>query len=333
MNKGLFKPTVMFFGLSNSPATFQAFMNDILSDFIDEGWCVVYMDDILIFSENPEDHQERTERLMQRIQRHDLYLKPEKCEFDVKEVIFLGMVIRSGHIAMDPIKLVGIAEWEALRTVKRKFLSEPILVMLNVDKLFVIEADTSKWATGAVLRQQGTDDERHPYGYLLKSLSQMEQNYKIYNQELLAIVQALAEWRHYLMGGKHRVVILSKHKNLTYFWTAQKLNRRQARWSLFLSELDLVLVHMPGKSMMQANALSRRSNEQDNEEDNNNNVVLLPEWLFVQGINFKLGKEIRERLGPDDFHKSALELLLHQSVPPIKSALSLCTRCSFNMVF
>uniref|UniRef100_A0A0W0F6Y9 Putative reverse transcriptase-rnase h-integrase n=1 Tax=Moniliophthora roreri TaxID=221103 RepID=A0A0W0F6Y9_MONRR len=52
MNQGLFKPTVMFFGLSNSPATFQAFMNDILSDFIDEGWCVVYMDNILLFSEN-----------------------------------------------------------------------------------------------------------------------------------------------------------------------------------------------------------------------------------------------------------------------------------------
>uniref|UniRef100_A0A0W0FNV5 Reverse transcriptase domain-containing protein n=1 Tax=Moniliophthora roreri TaxID=221103 RepID=A0A0W0FNV5_MONRR len=57
-NRGLFEPTVMFFGLSNSPATFQAFMNDVLSDFIDEGWCVVYMDDILLFSRNPEDHRE-----------------------------------------------------------------------------------------------------------------------------------------------------------------------------------------------------------------------------------------------------------------------------------
>ncbi|ESK84288.1 reverse transcriptase-rnase h-integrase [Moniliophthora roreri MCA 2997] len=60
-NRGLFKPTVMFFGLSNSPATFQAFMNDILSNFIDEGWCVVYMDDILLFSKDQGEHQERTE--------------------------------------------------------------------------------------------------------------------------------------------------------------------------------------------------------------------------------------------------------------------------------
>ncbi|ESK82308.1 reverse transcriptase-rnase h-integrase [Moniliophthora roreri MCA 2997] len=108
----------MFFRLSNSPATFQAFMNNVLSDFINEGWCVVYMDNILIFSNDPEDHRERTKRLMWRIQKHDLYLKPEKCEFDVKEVVFLGMVIQPGHIAIDPIKLTGIAEWEAPKTVK-----------------------------------------------------------------------------------------------------------------------------------------------------------------------------------------------------------------------
>uniref|UniRef100_A0A0W0FEE3 Reverse transcriptase domain-containing protein n=1 Tax=Moniliophthora roreri TaxID=221103 RepID=A0A0W0FEE3_MONRR len=99
---------------------FQAFMNDVLSDFIDKGWCVVYMDDILIFLNNLKDHCEQTKRLMKRIQEHNLYLKPEKCKFDVKEVVFLGMVIQSGYAAMDSIKLAGIAEWEAPRTVKGK---------------------------------------------------------------------------------------------------------------------------------------------------------------------------------------------------------------------
>ncbi|ESK82303.1 reverse transcriptase-rnase h-integrase [Moniliophthora roreri MCA 2997] len=117
-NRGLFKPTVMFFGLSNSPATFQAFMNNILSDFIDEGWCVVYMDDILLFSKDQEEHQERTKRLMCQIRKHDLYFKPEKCEFDVQQVIFLGMVIQLNYVAMDPVKLAGIAEWEPPRMVK-----------------------------------------------------------------------------------------------------------------------------------------------------------------------------------------------------------------------
>ncbi|ESK84043.1 reverse transcriptase-rnase h-integrase [Moniliophthora roreri MCA 2997] len=243
-NRGLFKPTVMFFGLSNSPATFQAFMNDILSNFINEGWCVVYMDNILLFSKDQTEHRERMEQLMHRLKKHDLFLKPEKCKFDITEVVFLGMVIRPGYITMDPVKLVGIAEWEPPQTVKGvctflgfrnfyrkfigkyvqltrlmndllqknrkfkwtrecqiafdllkvKFLSELILVMPDVDKPFIIEADTSKWATGAVLRQKGTDSEWHPCGYLSKSLSPMERNYEIYDRKLLAIYRALMEW-------------------------------------------------------------------------------------------------------------------------------------------
>ncbi|ESK83505.1 reverse transcriptase-rnase h-integrase [Moniliophthora roreri MCA 2997] len=332
-NRGLFELTVMFFGLSNSPATFQAFMNDILSDFINEGWCVVYMDDILLFSKDRAEHKERTEQLMCCLKKHDLFLKPEKCEFDVTEVV-LGMVIRPGYITMDSVKLAGIADWEPPQTVKgvcaflgfgnfyrkfigkyahltrplndllqknrkfewtlqcqiafdllkAKFLSEPILVMPDVDKPFVIEADTSKWATGAVLRQKGTDREWHPCGYLLKSLSSMEWNYEIYD--------------------------------------SQKLNRRQARWSLFLSEFDLGLVHVPGKSITQANTLSRRSNEQDDVDSDNEDITVLPDRLFIKGIDLGMKEEIVERLGPDDFHKSALEQLLHQGVPPIKSVLS-----------
>ncbi|ESK82666.1 reverse transcriptase-rnase h-integrase [Moniliophthora roreri MCA 2997] len=166
--------------------------------------------------------------------------------------------------------------------------------MPDANKPFVIEADTSKWATGAVLQQQGTDGEWHPCGYLSKSLSPTEQNYKIYDQELLAIVRALSEWQHYLMGGKYKVVVLSDHKNLTYFHIAQKLNRRQAQWSLFLSEFDLALVHVPGKSITQADALSQRSNKQEDNNSDNDNVVLLPDRLFVKGINLELEQEIRD---------------------------------------
>uniref|UniRef100_A0A0W0F4W2 Reverse transcriptase/retrotransposon-derived protein RNase H-like domain-containing protein n=1 Tax=Moniliophthora roreri TaxID=221103 RepID=A0A0W0F4W2_MONRR len=113
----------------------------------------------------------------------------------------------------------------AFDLLKKKFLSEPVLLMPDTDKPFVIEADASKWATGAVLRQQGSDGEWHPCGYLLKSFLPMEQNYEIYDCELLAIMRALTEWRHYLMGGKYKVVVLSNHKNLTYFQLAQKLNQ------------------------------------------------------------------------------------------------------------
>ena len=72
----------------------------------------------------------------------------------------------------------------------------------------------------------------------------------------MGIVRALETWRHYLQGSPFPMVILSDHKNLTYFRTAQKLNRRLARWSLFLSEFDLKLIHTPGSRMIQSDALS-----------------------------------------------------------------------------
>ena len=114
----------MFFGLSNSPATFQRFMNDLFKDMIAEGWLIVYMDDMLITSQNKEEDIERTRRVLQRMKELDLHLKLKKCQFGVEEVDFLGLVLRPGEIAMDPTKLSGIAEWPTPTKVKdvRSFL-------------------------------------------------------------------------------------------------------------------------------------------------------------------------------------------------------------------
>lgn len=109
--KGLFEPMVMFFGLKNSPATFQAFMNDILRIVIIEDMILVYMDDILIFSDSIADLRRKTKRVLEILRQHDLYLKPEKCKFEVQEVEFLGFIIQPDTILTDPIKRAGIAEW------------------------------------------------------------------------------------------------------------------------------------------------------------------------------------------------------------------------------
>jgi hypothetical protein len=85
----------------------------------------------------------------------------------------------------------------------------------------------------------------------------MERNYEIYDSELLSVICALQEWRHYIQGSPHMTIVFSDHKNLTFFRSAQKLNQRQARWSLFLSEYDIKLVHMPGYKMIQSDALSQ----------------------------------------------------------------------------
>ena len=123
-HKGLFEPTVMFFGLCNSPATFQRFMNDSFRDMIAEGWLIVYMDDLLIFSDDPEVHRLCTLRVLQHMRELSLPLKLEKCHFNLPEVEYLGMVIRKNTIAMDPVKVKGIEEWPTPMKVKdvRSFL-------------------------------------------------------------------------------------------------------------------------------------------------------------------------------------------------------------------
>ena len=72
----------------------------------------------------------------------------------------------------------------------------------------------------------------------VQSLSEVERNYEIHDKEMLAIIFAMEEWRHFLEGSEHKLVVWTDHKNLEYFRSAKKLNRRQARWSLFLARFD-----------------------------------------------------------------------------------------------
>ena len=120
-------------------------------------------------------------------------------------------------------------------------------------KPFQIESNALKVATGAVLTQLDSNGDRHPCAFLSKTLSLTEQNYEIYDRELLGIVRALDEWRHYIQGSPHRTIVYSDHKNLT---TAQKLNQQQARWSLYLSEFDLHLIHIPGMKMILSDVMN-----------------------------------------------------------------------------
>ena len=114
-NRGLFEPTVMFFGLTNSPATFQNMMNDIFADLVAEGKVTVYLDDILIFSNNLKEHRAVVHEVLRRLKEHDLFLKPEKCEFEQPSVEYLGVIVSHNRIQMDPVKVKAITEWPTLQ--------------------------------------------------------------------------------------------------------------------------------------------------------------------------------------------------------------------------
>ena len=134
--------------------------------------------------------------------------------------------------------------------------------------------------------------DRHPCVFISKTFSPTERNYEIYDRQLLAIIRALDEWRHYIQGSPHTTTILSDHKNLTYYREARKLTRRQARWSLHLSEFDIKLVHTLGHKMVQSDALSRRPDFVPVDDDDNDDMTMLPDSLFINLIDTELQERI-----------------------------------------
>jgi len=117
-NRGLFEPLVMFFGITNSPATFQTMMNNIFRTVIAEEIVVVYLDDILIFTKTKEEHERAVQRVLEILAEHKLFLRPEKCEFHQKQIEYLRLVISENKVAMDPVKVAmdpvkvaGVRDW------------------------------------------------------------------------------------------------------------------------------------------------------------------------------------------------------------------------------
>jgi Reverse transcriptase (RNA-dependent DNA polymerase) len=114
----------MFFGMCNSPATFQAMMDKIFKKEIEENLIIVYMDDILAFSKTIDDLEKTEQIILKKAREYDLYFKAKKCEFRKPKIKYLGLVVEEGKLAMDPAKIKGILDWPAPKTVKevRSFL-------------------------------------------------------------------------------------------------------------------------------------------------------------------------------------------------------------------
>ena len=122
--EGSFEPTVMFFGLTNSPATFQAMMNKLLRDLINIEKVAVFIDDVIVGIETEEEHDELVAEVIKRLEENDLYIKLEKCKWKVREVGFLGVEIGPEGIKMEKEKVKGVLEWPTPMCIKdvQKFL-------------------------------------------------------------------------------------------------------------------------------------------------------------------------------------------------------------------
>ena len=119
-----YKPTVMYFGLTNSPATFQAMINNLFRDLINQGDMVTFINDILVATDIEEGYDELVEEVLRRLEKNDLFVKLEKCKWKVREVEFLGVVTGPKKVEMQKEKVEGVLSWPAPRNIKKvqKFL-------------------------------------------------------------------------------------------------------------------------------------------------------------------------------------------------------------------
>jgi len=121
---GAYEPIVMYFGLTNSSTTFQIMMNNLFQDLINQGDTVTFIDNTLVATDTEEGHDELVEEVLKRLEENNLFVKPEKCKWKVREVEFLGVVIGPKGVEMQKEKVEGVFNWPTPRNVKevQKFL-------------------------------------------------------------------------------------------------------------------------------------------------------------------------------------------------------------------
>nr|GEZ14640.1 retrotransposon protein, putative, Ty3-gypsy subclass [Tanacetum cinerariifolium] len=198
---GHYEFQVMLFGLTNAPAMFMDLMNQ-------------------------EEHEEHLRIILELLQKEKLYAKFSKCEFWLDSVKFLGHVINSQGVHVDPTKVEAIKSWTALKSPTE----------------------------GAVLMQR-----EKVIAYAYRQLRTHEENYMTHDLELGAVVFALRLWRHYLYDVK--CTVFTDHKSLQYILDQKELNMRQRRWIELLSDYDCEIRYHLGKANVVADALSRKERE------------------------------------------------------------------------
>lgn len=166
--------------------------------------------------------------------------------------------------------------------------------------------------------QQNHDGLWMPVAFMSSKMSPAECNYEIYDKELLAIVNAFEEWRPELKGAPETVYVLTDHKNLEYFMTQRTLNRRQARWSKYLSQFDFKIQALPGKANARADALSRRPGDLPCDKEGGNTLreqtILKPERLgFSPPLNLSANFELES---DDEFETEESEPDLPEFIRP-----------------
>nr|GEW83973.1 putative reverse transcriptase domain-containing protein [Tanacetum cinerariifolium] len=231
---------VMQFGLTNAPAVFMDFINRVCKPYLDK-FVIVFIDDILIYSKRKQEHEEHLKLILELLKKEQLYAKFSKCKFLIPKVQFLGHVIDSQGICVDPAKIESIKDWASPKTAMeiRQFLGS---------EDFVVYCDASIKGLGAVLMQR-----EKVIAYGSRQLKVYEKNYTTHDLELGAVVFALKIWRYYLY--KTKCTVFTDHKSLQHILDQKELNMRQCHWLELLSDYDCEIRYYPGKANTQMEAM------------------------------------------------------------------------------
>ena len=146
----------------------------------------------------------------------------------------------------------------AFQDLKKRYISKPILIYFNIEKALIVETDVSNRAIRAQLRQLDKNRVLRLVAYFSRQLYRVELNYDVYNKELLAIVEMFQTQRHYLLGAKFLVKVITNYKNLTYFITTKVLIGQHIRQQEKLIEFDFTISYQKGLDNVRADALSRQ---------------------------------------------------------------------------
>ncbi|GJS71926.1 putative reverse transcriptase domain-containing protein [Tanacetum coccineum] len=274
---GHYEFQVMPLGLTNAPAVFMDLMNRVCKPYLDK-FVIVFIDDILIYSKNKEEHEEHLKLILELLKKEEfkgIHVDPAKIESikdwahpksatEIRQFLGLAGYYRRfiegfSKIAKPMTKLTqknvkfdwGEKEEAAFQLIKQKLCSAPILALPKGSENFIVYCDASHKGLGVVLMQN-----EKVMADASRQLKIHEKNYTTHDLELGAVVFALKLWRHYLY--RTRCTVFTDHKSLQHILDQKELNMRQRRWLELFSDYDCDIRYHPGKANVVADALSRK---------------------------------------------------------------------------
>lgn len=303
---GTFASNVMQQGDCNAPSTFQRFITNLFRDFIGK-FVYAYLDDIFIFSESIEDHQDHIRQVIERLREAKMELNPKKCDFFSEKIDCLGHIIDDQGIHADSSKMAQILEWRTPRSyhdvqrflglvqyiqhfmpnvsvftaplsaitrnghefmwrpiheksfaeIKALAAKTPVLKPINpdlADPIWVV-CDASASGVGAFYGQGKSWENCRPAGFMSRKFKEAQQNYRVFEMETLAILEALTKWEDKLIG--RTFTVITDHQSLEFFSKQKHLSGRQARWAEYLSRFDFNVTYVKGQYNIVADCLSR----------------------------------------------------------------------------